>query len=1709
MNSNPNVVLGDVPSGSVLTPWNLYDYYGFNAVSNSNRAPLDVNGAGQTIAIIDAYGNPNVQSDLDYFCQEMRLPSTNVQIYHPVGMPTSYDSSWAAETNLDVQYAHAMALSANIALVIAPNASFGSLGDCVTYAVNTLSADVVSMSWGSTENASFYTSNYDNIFNNLNAQYVASAGDWGAQVLYPGSSPNVLSIGGTILYGGDARNYWVAPGPYNEVGWNGSGGGVSKVNNIPAYQVGWSSFSKRAVPDVSMVAVGGAVAVYITDPNTHVSGWYGYGGTSLSAPMWAAIIARRNSSGLSVKNKKTINADLYKSARPNLKALFNDIKQGNNGFAAGIGYDLVSGLGSPKVYNLLPPPPTPTPTPTHTPTGTPTPTPTHSITPTNTPTNTVTPSNTPSHTPTKPPVPSPTSTPTTTKTPNPTPTTTPTTTPTFNYPSATPTKTPTNTQTPSNTPLPSRAPIASSTPTPTFAATSTPTQTPSQTPTNTPTIPGTSTPTPTRTPTPTPTGINTLFSGWINPNNKYRYLIQCDWDTCSMSSINSLTDDSIIADGILYTSDPNFIDPTGVIDGLVVWQTNFDGTATCVYASGNYNATTNDWGYNFVGKTRNIIDLQSPSLPLPSGYVNDTDKIIYGCGNPDCVSSGCLDGCCAGYSQLSPYQILCNSWSGSYFFYSTETGFSWTSIGPTYTSYLSPSGDIGMPYEYARISNPNCQPNYYAHPLSIDGAPKRMTLSTDFRMFWDSPTIKPADAIWYHILDTSYNNKNGFINTINFNVNTNDYLHGGGGLVGGISVYIPEKYNGETIEIHYRDAIDQTNINILNWSPFTFNSKPYWGAAHRLILDFNINDATNTLYGSMTAIAFCNSLSANNDNSSVSYNGPAPDTTYSPAKPEIYITSFSATYPTIKTFNPRIVYGSSQGSYYGSRDVGNINFKVEYDTTPTPTPTTTGTPTPTPTVTPTHTATPTRTPTPTPTSNSVTTKIVNFGGGTLFACTDSYNKLNVYNYTNYNLTTSLDATKVFRDTAGSYLQMEYSKTKNVVYALPHDTISPLFGKPIIYKLDPVNNTVVSYNIGTTRAVFAAENNSKVYIVDQTEDQINKSNITFKIFDENNFNLLNTINLNAPLSCVVDISLPVRPLIDLTNNRAYIGLQAIGEYLHRTYCIKVVNLTTNTLLSTFTYNLNNNIYSLHSSNDKSKIFVSNMNIISAFNVTNFSLLSTIRTDQNFRMSDSSDYIYTTKNIDFSACGYTKYDKNTSLSKSITANYYVNKSNVGVSPYENTLTYGTTYDPIKNNVFIQDYGGNYNLSSVAIFNDTTESFLTHLPFTPNGVVSIAFPLSAAYVPIVQPAKQTSEGLRFQTFYTSLTADYQSYFSVISAYPSIAPSSINQLYFSTASAKEIPYSSYITNTACFIQTSNIPPLDSDLSFLSPAPVRGDVYYVPALSTTNQIYKFTTLLDGYFYAPYTGPYNIKLGSDDSGYLWFNKTISQRTTANANIKMPGIHATTYGITSVNLNAGTYYPICAVVDNQSAGGYTLDLQISAQGMSGYTRNGDGYYFSFPKSVSVSDAATIISKNATVGTSFNNGLYVGNHIAIRNIENRNSVAVRSGYNSINYYGPAYTASTGTSEIYMQTARAFYYLFDVSYSGGSNWLMRYCTNVGGIPTWTAVAWLGSSDKPGQSIGFKNSDTVYMRWGSDSTYTVPWTSLLYNDDCYLDPANIILLP
>jgi subtilase family serine protease len=293
-------------------------------------------GSGTTIAIVDAYNDPNVASDIAAFSAQFSLPAANLVI-HKMSSTVASNMNWAVEISLDIEWAHAIAPYANILLVEANSNSLGDLLNAVNYARSQPNVVAVSISWGgsefSTETSydSYFTSQYGAIF-------FASSGDTGGALIWPSSSVNVISVGGTTLTQGASG--------YTETAWSGSGGGVSAYEPTPAYQSGLD-YSNRATPDVS----------YNANPNTGFavydsygySGWLVVGGTSCGAPQWAAIQAL----GKTVTSN-TLYTD-YNS--PTLYAAdFRDITTGTAGSnSAGKGYDLVTGIGSPLTTNFAAP----------------------------------------------------------------------------------------------------------------------------------------------------------------------------------------------------------------------------------------------------------------------------------------------------------------------------------------------------------------------------------------------------------------------------------------------------------------------------------------------------------------------------------------------------------------------------------------------------------------------------------------------------------------------------------------------------------------------------------------------------------------------------------------------------------------------------------------------------------------------------------------------------------------------------------------------------------------------------------------------------------------------------------------------------------------------------------------------------------------------------------------------------------------------------------------------------------------------------------------------------------------------------------------------------------------------------------------------------------------------------------------------------------
>ncbi|MDE1764303.1 MAG: hypothetical protein KGH88_08680 [Thaumarchaeota archaeon] len=365
---------GTSPSG--YDPQIIWNAYGFKNLTCSHTATTDwtdpnLCGHGQTIAIVDAYNDPNIASDLQTFDTQFGLPScpagSCLVKLEPQGN-TKTNSGWVLETSLDVEWAHAVAPGAKIVLVEAANSYLNNLLSAVDAGVGQ-GAKQLSMSWGGSEFSS--ESSYDYHFNSKTTSFFASSGDSGSGVEYPAASPFVVSVGGTTLNVDSSGNY------IGETAWSGSGGGVSAYEPRPTYQNNFNPYGERAIPDVAYDAdPNTGVAVYDSVTYNGQSGWFEVGGTSAGAPQWSAISAIANSGNANLASASFgISTALYGAAsgaesNPQTTPYisnYHDVTTGSNGACgsvcnAGSGYDEVTGLGSIQSNNLIPyltPVPTP------------------------------------------------------------------------------------------------------------------------------------------------------------------------------------------------------------------------------------------------------------------------------------------------------------------------------------------------------------------------------------------------------------------------------------------------------------------------------------------------------------------------------------------------------------------------------------------------------------------------------------------------------------------------------------------------------------------------------------------------------------------------------------------------------------------------------------------------------------------------------------------------------------------------------------------------------------------------------------------------------------------------------------------------------------------------------------------------------------------------------------------------------------------------------------------------------------------------------------------------------------------------------------------------------------------------------------------------------------------------------------------------------
>jgi subtilase family serine protease len=365
-----------------------------------------ITGKGQTIVVVDSFGSPTVRHDLAVFDRASGLPAPPaLKIIQPAGRVARYraDSSregWAGETDLDVEYAHAIAPGARILLVETPTAEtegttgFPAIIRAETYVLDHHLGGVISQSFSATEGTFARPGQVLRLRGayklaaRKNVTVLAASGDSGAADLqyngstyflhrvtsWPDSDPLVTGVGGIQLHLNAAGNDVARPTVWNDsyrkptlqyITGSGqdsplaSGGGLSAIFRRPGYQNVVASIvgARRGVPDVSMSgACDGGADMYQSFAG-QAAGWYPTCGTSEAAPEFAGIVALTDQ--VAGHPIGLINRYLYAMSRYHARGIV-DVLSGNNtvrfrqggrwhtvtGFRARPGYDLASGVGT-------------------------------------------------------------------------------------------------------------------------------------------------------------------------------------------------------------------------------------------------------------------------------------------------------------------------------------------------------------------------------------------------------------------------------------------------------------------------------------------------------------------------------------------------------------------------------------------------------------------------------------------------------------------------------------------------------------------------------------------------------------------------------------------------------------------------------------------------------------------------------------------------------------------------------------------------------------------------------------------------------------------------------------------------------------------------------------------------------------------------------------------------------------------------------------------------------------------------------------------------------------------------------------------------------------------------------------------------------------------------------------------------------------------
>jgi subtilase family serine protease len=300
--------------------------------------PSSTKGTGQVVAIVDAFDNPNVATDVAAYRTEFGLPAANFKKYNQEGQQSNYPSGsvgWGVEIDLDVDMVSAGCPNCTIYLVEANSNNTSDLEAAEAEAV-TLGAHIISNSWICYDSSCGTSESY---FDTPGVLYLAASGDGGYNNNGPPMwFPTVVAVGGTVLSKSGST--------YSETVWNGAGSGCSPSQTKPSWQHD-AGCSGRTAADVS------SVAWQLAEYDTYgYSGWFTVGGTSAASPLIASVYGLAGNASAQDAAKR-----LWSLKKKHHKRWFNDITTGSNGSCSGSqsylchggpGYDGPTGWGTPK-----------------------------------------------------------------------------------------------------------------------------------------------------------------------------------------------------------------------------------------------------------------------------------------------------------------------------------------------------------------------------------------------------------------------------------------------------------------------------------------------------------------------------------------------------------------------------------------------------------------------------------------------------------------------------------------------------------------------------------------------------------------------------------------------------------------------------------------------------------------------------------------------------------------------------------------------------------------------------------------------------------------------------------------------------------------------------------------------------------------------------------------------------------------------------------------------------------------------------------------------------------------------------------------------------------------------------------------------------------------------------------------------------------------